>query len=60
MHKTVPGLALLAATLPQVAARCDFYGAGVATGRPGGGRPAWSWCPRFLGACGASWATRIP
>ncbi|WP_414026623.1 hypothetical protein [Cyanobium sp. ATX-6F1] len=29
--------ALLLATLPAVVASCDFYGAGVATGRPGGG-----------------------
>jgi carboxymethylenebutenolidase len=32
-------VALLAASLPQVRATCDFYGAGVATGRPGGGPP---------------------
>jgi carboxymethylenebutenolidase len=30
-------VALLAATLPQVQATADFYGAGVASGRPGGG-----------------------
>ncbi|WP_255008685.1 dienelactone hydrolase family protein [Cyanobium sp. ATX 6F1] len=32
--------ALLLATLPAVVASCDFYGAGVATGRPGGGPPS--------------------
>lgn len=32
--------ALLASTLPSVGATCDFYGAGVATGRPGGGPPS--------------------
>ncbi len=30
-------VALLAASLPQVAVTVDFYGAGVASGRPGGG-----------------------
>ena len=30
-------VALLASTLPAVAATVDFYGAGVASGRPGGG-----------------------
>ncbi len=32
-------VALLAASLAGIAATCDFYGAGVATGRPGGGPP---------------------
>jgi len=32
-------VALLAASLPGIAATCDFYGAGVASGRPGGGPP---------------------
>jgi carboxymethylenebutenolidase len=32
-------VAMLAATLPRIAATCDFYGAGVASGRPGGGAP---------------------
>ncbi len=31
--------ALLAAALPQLRATCDFYGAGVVSGRPGGGPP---------------------
>jgi carboxymethylenebutenolidase len=31
--------AMLAAGLPQVRASCDFYGAGVVSGRPGGGPP---------------------
>jgi len=30
---------LLAASLTGIAATCDFYGAGVASGRPGGGPP---------------------
>ena len=32
-------VALLAASLAGIAATCDFYGAGVAGGRPGGGPP---------------------
>ncbi len=32
-------VALLAASLTGIAATCDFYGAGVASGRPGGGPP---------------------
>ena len=32
-------LAMLAATLPQIGATCDFYGARVSTFRPGGGEP---------------------
>ena len=32
-------VALLAATLPAVTATCGFYGAGVVSGRPGGGPP---------------------
>jgi carboxymethylenebutenolidase len=32
-------VALLVATLPGMEATCDFYGAGVASGRPGGGPP---------------------
>ena len=31
--------AMLAAGLPQIRATCDFYGAGVVGGRPGGGPP---------------------
>jgi carboxymethylenebutenolidase len=42
-------VALLAATLPQVAATCDFYGAGVATGRPGGGPPSLDVVPAIQG-----------
>lgn len=41
--------ALLAATLPRIAASCDFYGAGVATGRPGGGPPSLELVPRISG-----------
>ena len=48
--------ALLAATLPQVGASCDFYGAGVASGRPGGGPPSLELVPtipgRLLCFCG--------
>jgi len=33
-------VAMLAASLAPVRASCDFYGAGVATGRPGGGAPS--------------------
>jgi carboxymethylenebutenolidase len=32
-------VAMLAASLPAVRASCDCYGAGVVTGRPGGGAP---------------------
>ncbi|MFM7264147.1 MAG: dienelactone hydrolase family protein, partial [Cyanobium sp.] len=32
-------VAMLAASLPMVRASCDCYGAGVVTGRPGGGVP---------------------
>ena len=42
-------LALLAATLPQVAATCDFYGARVSTDRPGGGPPTLEELPRIPG-----------
>jgi carboxymethylenebutenolidase len=42
-------VALLAATLPQVAATCDFYGAGVASGRPGGGPPSLELVPQIHG-----------
>ena len=48
--------ALLAATLPSIGATCDFYGAGVATGRPGGGPPSLALVPavqgRLLCVCG--------
>lgn len=42
-------VAMLAATLPQVAASCDFYGAGVVSGRPGGGPPTLELVPRIRG-----------
>jgi carboxymethylenebutenolidase len=42
-------VALLAATLPEVAATCDFYGAGVASGRPGGGPPTLDLVPQIQG-----------
>lgn len=42
-------VAMLAATLPCIAATCDFYGAGVASGRPGGGAPTLSELPRIPG-----------
>ncbi len=49
-------VALLAASLPQVGASCDFYGAGVASGRPGGGPPSLELVPairgRLLCLCG--------
>jgi len=41
-------LALIAATLPEVAATCDFYGARVSSARPGGGPPTLE----LLGAIG--------
>jgi carboxymethylenebutenolidase len=41
--------ALLAATLPQIGATCDFYGAGVASGRPGGGPPSLELVPEIPG-----------
>ena len=42
-------VAMLAATLPRIAASCDFYGAGVASGRPGGGPPTLELLPRIRG-----------
>jgi carboxymethylenebutenolidase len=42
-------LALLAATLPEVAATCDFYGARVSTDRPGGGPPTLDGLPQIGG-----------
>ena len=42
-------VAMLAATLPRIAATCDFYGAGVASGRPGGGPPTLEEVPRIPG-----------
>jgi carboxymethylenebutenolidase len=42
-------VALLAATLPQVKATVDFYGAGVASGRPGGGPPSLELVPTIGG-----------
>jgi carboxymethylenebutenolidase len=42
-------LAMLAATLPQVAATCDFYGARVSTFRPGGGEPTLALLPQVRG-----------
>ncbi|WP_255000515.1 dienelactone hydrolase family protein [Cyanobium sp. Alchichica 3B3-8F6] len=42
-------LALLAATLPEVVATCDFYGARVSTDRPGGGSPTLAVVPQISG-----------
>ena len=42
-------LALLAATQPEVAATCDFYGARVSTDRPGGGPPTLAVLPQIGG-----------
>ena len=42
-------LALLAATLPVIAASADFYGAGVSSGRPGGGPPSLALVPQIPG-----------
>ena len=42
-------VALLAATLPAVAVTVDFYGAGVASGRPGGGPPSLERVPSIGG-----------
>jgi carboxymethylenebutenolidase len=42
-------LAMLAATLPEVAATCDFYGARVASFRPGGGPPTLEVVPQIPG-----------
>ncbi|MEB3263172.1 MAG: dienelactone hydrolase family protein [Synechococcus sp.] len=41
--------ALLAATLPAITATADFYGAGVASGRPGGVEPTLEEVPRVPG-----------
>lgn len=42
-------LALLAASLPQVGATCDFYGARVSSFRPGGGEPTLALLPSVTG-----------
>ncbi|MBW0167164.1 MAG: dienelactone hydrolase family protein [Vulcanococcus sp.] len=42
-------LAMLAATLPVLAATCDFYGARVSTDRPGGGVPTLTDVPQVPG-----------
>ena len=42
-------LALIAATLPQVIATCDFYGARVSCFRPGGGAPTLELLPQIGG-----------
>lgn len=42
-------LALIAATLPDFAATCDFYGARVSSFRPGGGPPSLALVPRIPG-----------
>jgi len=42
-------LALIAATLPEVAATCDFYGARVSSFRPGGGPPTLALLPQLQG-----------
>ena len=42
-------LALIAATLPAIAASCDFYGARVSSFRPGGGPPSLELVPRIPG-----------
>lgn len=42
-------VALLAATLPAVAVTVDFYGAGVASGRPGGGPASLELVPSIAG-----------
>ncbi|WP_254944475.1 dienelactone hydrolase family protein [Cyanobium sp. AMD-g] len=42
-------VALLAASLPQVAVTVDFYGAGVASGRPGGGPASLEVVPSIAG-----------
>ena len=42
-------LAMLAATLPAIAATCDFYGARVASFRPGGGPPTLEVLPQIPG-----------
>lgn len=42
-------LALIAATLPEVRATCDFYGARVSSFRPGGGPPTLDLLPAIPG-----------
>lgn len=42
-------LALIAATLPEVTATCDFYGARVSNFRPGGGAPTLELLPQIQG-----------
>ena len=40
---------MLAATLPVIAASCDFYGARVSSDRPGGGAPTLADVPQIPG-----------
>jgi carboxymethylenebutenolidase len=40
---------MLAASLPAIAATCDFYGARVSTDRPGGGPPTLADVPQIHG-----------
>lgn len=42
-------VAMLAATLPAITATADFYGAGVVSGRPGGGAPTLGLVPQIPG-----------
>jgi carboxymethylenebutenolidase len=53
-------LALLAATLPQVAATADFYGARVSSFRPGGGPPSLADLPLIPGRLACFCGDRDP
>ncbi|MGD1806979.1 dienelactone hydrolase family protein [Dapis sp. BLCC M126] len=50
----------LAATLPEIQATASFYGAGIATGTPGGGEPTITLTPKISGTIYCFFGTEDP
>ncbi|MGK7922068.1 MAG: dienelactone hydrolase family protein [Trichodesmium sp.] len=50
----------LAATLPEIQATASFYGAGIATGTPGGGEPTITITPKISGTIYCFFGTEDP
>lgn len=50
----------LAATLPEIKATASFYGAGIATGTPGGGAPTWTRTSEISGVIYCFFGTQDP
>ncbi|NEQ39437.1 MAG: dienelactone hydrolase family protein [Okeania sp. SIO3I5] len=50
----------LAATLPEIQATASFYGAGIATGTPGGGEPTLTLTPKISGTIYCFFGTEDP